>query len=75
MNDCRCHSHNGFRLSPSRSMEGLAQREMFSSDVLTRSDEVVTLDKVGSVSGSILSVSHWDDAVINEQYRRFLNGS
>jgi len=35
----------------------------------------VRLDKVGSVSGSFLMETDWDDALIEEQYRRFLNGS
>ena len=72
---CSCHSHNGFLLSP----EGLAQRELVFSDdlkvLLTDEAEAVRLDKSGSVSGSILPLSHWDDDVIEEQYRRFHNGS
>ncbi len=33
------------------------------------------LDSMGSVSGSEQPEIHWDDAVIEEQYRRFHNGS
>ena len=77
MTDCGCHSHNGFIRRPSD--EGLAQRELVFSDglkvLLTDEAEAVRLDKSGSVSGSILPISHWDDDVIEEQYRRFHNGS
>ena len=75
MTDCRCHSHNGFLLSP----EGLAQREMFdpgSHEVgLTRDEECVTLDSQGSVSGSRRDEIKmiFDEGVIDEQHRRFLS--
>ncbi len=77
MVNCSCHSHNGFLTAKGlaeaaqRSLEGLELREVG----LTRGDECVRLDKSGSVSASELLQLHWDDAVINEQYRRFLNGS
>ncbi len=51
-------------------------RELSSgSKGLTSGWKSVRLDKVGSVSGLKLIETHWDDAVINEQYQRFLNGS
>ena len=75
MRDCGCHSHNGFLLSP----EGLAQRDRqidaFLEGALTEDDQAVRLDKSGSVSGSDQLSSHWDDELIEEQYRRFHNGS
>ncbi len=41
---------------------------------LTRYWKSVRLDRVDSVSGLELLETHWDDALINEQYQRFLNG-
>ncbi len=68
---CECHSHNGFRINPGEASPGFAQRELGLDEGV---DVVVTLgylDKVGSVSGSHLIETHWDDATIEEQYRRF----
>jgi len=42
---------------------------------LTEGWKSVRLDKVGSVSGSILLETDWNDTLLDEQYRRFLNGS
>jgi len=67
---CGCHSHNGFRLSP----EGLAQREFDLPGVDSMAARCY-LDKVGSVSALELDRLHWDDDVIEEQYRRFLHAS
>ena len=72
MADCGCHSHNGFRLSP----EGLAQRDREGPELAG----VIAkryLDKVGSVSGLELERINLElgDEEIEEQYRRFLNGS
>ncbi len=70
MRDCGCHSHNGFLLSP----EGLAQREMFSEGDLTRLDDCVSLDMVGSVSAlDEPSEPIWVDQVIEEQLLRSLS--
>ncbi len=41
---------------------------------LTPGWKSVRLDKVGSVSGSDLMQTDWDDAAIEEQQLRFLNG-
>ncbi len=72
MTDCGCHSHNGFVSSP----EGLAQRRPESLELAGRVASRY-LDKVGSVSGlrrdEALNV--FDDGLIDEQHRRFLNGS
>jgi len=68
--DCGCHSHNGFQLSP----EGLAQRDLEGPELAG----VVAkryLDKVGSVSGLERNGTHWDDDVIDQQHRRFVDGS
>ncbi len=60
---CDCFSHNGFVTRVGR--EGL-----------TEGREGVRLDKVGSVSAMVEVEDHWaDEKVIDEQYRRFLNGS
>jgi len=42
---------------------------------LTEGWKSVRIDRSGSVSGLPLIETHWDDALINEQYQRFLNGS
>ncbi len=67
---CGCHSHNGFQLSP----EGLAQRELELPGV----DGMALrsyVDKVGSVSGLRRDedLHVFDDQVLDEQYRRFLD--
>ncbi len=71
MTSCRCHSHNGFQLRPSE--EGLAQQ--ISLEGLRPMGEADRVDIDGSVSASSLPVLHWDDALIDEQYRRFHSGS
>ena len=70
---CGCHSHNGFQLSP----EGLAQR----SDAVLEGVDMGTahgyIDKVVSVSGSRRDemTMIFDEGVIDEQHRRFVEGS
>ena len=69
--NCGCHSHNGFVLSP----EGLAQREFDLPGVAAMATKRY-LDKVGSVSGLELERNITvSDALIDQQYRRFLDGS
>ena len=69
---CGCHSHGGFLLSP----EGLEQRELGFEEYLAAGVTPVYIDSVGSVSG-VITVDHliFDDAVLEEQHRRFNNGS
>ncbi len=69
---CGCHSHNGLLLSP----EGLAQRELRSTG-LTDRDFFAILDSKVSVSALVeVEENHvFDDQLIDQQYRRFLNGS
>ena len=67
---CGCHSHNGMLLSP----EGLAQRELKLPGIDAREPSLY-LDSVGSVSGSIPDQVIFEDALLEDQYRRFLNGS
>jgi len=75
MPDCNCHSHNGFQLS--RSEEGLEQRrgDSFEFDGVDKRQLSLYLDKVGSVSGSPVPEFIFNDSVLEDQYRRFLNGS
>ncbi len=74
MRKCGCHSHNGMLLSP----EGLAQRERqldaFPEVGLTGDALSVSLDLPGSVSASELELI-FDDHLLDQQHRRFLNGS
>ena len=73
---CSCHSHNGFVLSEQLDLEcQIAQQESESEQGLTRSVNDVSIDKSGSVSalrrdGTMLI---FDDAVLEEQYRRFIS--
>ncbi len=64
---CTCHSHGGFLLSP----EGDAQQ--FSLEGLTDSERSVSLDIPVSVSA--LFEFELNDKLLDEQYRRFHNGS
>ena len=72
---CDCRSHNGFLTgkglaeTAQRSLEGLEVDGMASSRYL---------DKVGSVSGLELERDLFVDVpetLIDQQYRRFINGS
>ena len=77
MTDCRCHSHNGFVVG--KSPKGLAQRSLEGFDVLEVAergvDRPVILDRSGSVSGSRRDEIKmiFDEGVIDEQHRRFLD--
>jgi len=74
--NCGCHSHNGFQLRPSRSLEGLAQREGYRSTGLTDRDFFAILDTGVSVSASIEPKEPiFVDEITDQQYRRFHNGS
>ena len=73
MSKCRCFSHNGLLTSRGRevaqqtSLEGLAPWGV-----------PEYIDRVGSVSGLELGRDLYamvSDILIDEQYRRFLNGS
>ena len=70
---CSCHSHNGLIRSP----EGLAQRLPVRGVEVDRMDESRYLDKVGSVSALAEAEDFhvFDDEMIDQQYRRFHNGS
>jgi len=73
MTDCSCSSHGSFLTS--KGLEQAAQRklELLSIDSM---DTRLYLDKVGSVSGLGRDGTHWpSDEEIDQQYRRFLNGS
>jgi len=70
---CGCYSHNSFLTK--RGYELVAQRELEFSVGVDTEEPFRYLDRVGSVSGSLSPRLHWDDAVIEEQYRRFHNGS
>ena len=74
---CSCRSHSGFLTA-----KGLVEAAQRTEHERHQLDEVVDmwpsssyLDKVGSMSDSGLSIPHWDDALLEEQYRRFHNGS
>ena len=72
---CQCSSHNGFLIA-----KGLKEAEQrggsaFEFDGVDKRQMSLYLDKVCSVSGSSLPLLHWDEAVLEEQYRRFHNGS
>ena len=66
------HSRNGFLTA-----KGLAEAEQRSLEGLAVCDVHPYVDKVGSVSALRRDETflEFDDALIEEQYRRFLNGS
>ena len=68
---CGCTSHNGFLTS--RGLREVAQRSLEGLEV-DAMDESRYLDKVGSVSGARRDETDhvFDDQVLDEQYRRFL---
>ncbi len=67
--ECGCFSHNGFLTE--RGFAELAQQ--VSLEGLTPLSDCVRVDK--SVSVSALVEVEVSDLMIDEQYRRFLNGS
>ena len=70
---CDCIAHNGFLTA--KGLEEAAQRFCDENEVLAVSMSDLYLDKVGSVSGSFPEESIFEDALLEEQYRRFHNGS
>jgi len=76
--NCGCLSHNGFLTR--RGYAVVAQRDVGIGDNLelglTRDGLCSRLDKSGSVSALVEVEGHtFDDRLIDEQHRRFLNGS
>jgi len=59
-----------------RFMQGELAAEWYADEVLDGSGRLLYLDKVHSVSGPVeVEGSHvWDDQLLENQYRRFLNG-
>ncbi len=76
MPECGCHSHGGFLTAKGYQLVA-AQRERqldaFLEVGLTRDACCSRLDKSGSVSGSGPVELHWNDAVIEDQHRRFIH--
>ncbi len=68
---CTCHSHGSFLTA--KGLREAAQRERQLCECVDMWPSSAYLDKVGSVSDSGLSIPHWDDALIDEQHRRFHN--
>ena len=76
MRKCGCHSHNGFLTVEGQRALGDQPALELSDEGLTPAEDSVTLDMVGSVSGLELERDiHASDDLIDQQYRRFLNGS
>ena len=72
MAKCRCNAHGSFLTA--KGLEEAAQR--FSLEGLAPRGVPEYLDNVVSVSASMGPLLHWPpDAIIEEQYRRFHNGS
>ena len=69
---CECRSHNGFLTA-----KGLEETALRRSDSLELAGRVAIryLDSRVSVSASESDKMIFDDHVIDQQYRRFLNGS
>ncbi len=69
---CGCNSHGSFLTAKGR--EAAAQRELEMFDLDGMASERY-LDRVGSVSASNGDGDVFVDELLDEQYRRFLNGS
>jgi len=71
---CSCHSHSGFLTA--RGIRAVAQRSLEGLEVDAMAVPLY-LDKVGSVSGLELERDYhvFDDQLLDQQYRRFHNGS
>ena len=75
MSKCGCIAHSGFLTA--KGLAETAQREIVLSGV-DGMDPRLYLDKVGSVSGLVEVEDLYEgvgDSLLNEQYRRFHNGS
>ena len=74
---CNCHSHGSFLTKKGllEAAERKAQLSFFYEMGLTPHEVRVRLDKPGSVSGLRPDETIFDDAVIEEQHRRFHNAS
>jgi len=72
MRDCSCHSHNGLLTAKGRA----AAAQRLSLEGLVPRGELEYVDRVDSVSAlAEAEGAHvFDDELIDEQYRRFLNG-
>ena len=76
MRDCSCSAHGTFLTA--KGLEEAEQRRAaaFEFDGVDKRQLSLYLDKVGSVSGMPLEELHWPpDAFLEEQHRRFHNGS
>ena len=73
MTDCGCHSHNGF-LRAKGLKEAAQQRSL---EGLRPLSDLLIFDTVGSVSalGEGEEFHVWDGQLLEEQHRRFHNGS
>ncbi len=71
MPECTCFSHNGFVLSP----EGLAQRNYSVEEGVDRATELAILGVEVSVSGLRRDETLFVNELLDQQYRRFHNGS
>ena len=72
---CTCSAHNGFLTA--KGLQEAAQRRVDAAG-LDAMGLPRYLDKVGSVSALAEAdgqITFWDDQLIEEQHRRFLNGS
>ncbi len=64
------YSRNGFL-----TRKGIRVAQQYSLEGLTDSERCVRVDMVGSVSGSRPEEIIFDDDLLDQQYRRFHNGS
>jgi len=75
--DCNCLSHNGFLTA--KGLEEAEQRVVDGAEFLGVDERQLSLylDRVGSVSALVeVEEDHvWDDRLLDEQDRRFHNGS
>jgi len=69
---CGCNGHGGFLTA--KGLKEAAQRELELDgvDAMESSDY---LDSMGSLSAMTGKEVHWDEAILEDQHRRFHNGS
>ena len=74
MTDCSCNSHGGFLTAKGLKEAEQRRGDSFVIDGVDKRQLSLYLDKVGSVSGLRRDEIIFDDALLEQQHRRFLSG-
>ena len=73
MSECDCYSHDGFLTR--KGLREVAERDADFAGGVDMETSQLYLDVPVSVSASRDPRLHWDDAVLEDQHRRFHSGS